>query len=346
MTQEDKMMNRPEEDSFSVGEFRPADAQAMVTLFQSVYGDHYPIRTFYNPKSIIASNTDGGIYSIVARTPSGRIIGATNLFRSEVYENLYEWGAGLVLKEYRNLGVNASLADFLHNQFVASKPDIEELFGEPVCNHTHLQRSCNTFRYLETGIEVALMPAEAYTMEKSAKGRVATLSVFRCCLSRPHRVFLPCDYEDILRCIYGRLDDEREIFLSEELPPEALPTESRISVYESAGVARMFFSQAGKDFAVRLEGLEDVAREKKSTVFQVFLNLSQPWVGKTVRVLRERGYFFGSLLPRWFDGDGLMMQKLDCPPDFENIKLLSDFSKSLLEGIHNDWKRANAERSG
>jgi hypothetical protein len=41
-----------------------------------------------------------------------------------------------------------------------------------------------------------------------------------------------------------------------------------------------------------------------------------------------------------------MMQKLDCPPDFENIKLLSDFSKSLLEGIHNDWKRANAERSG
>ena len=57
-------------------------------------------------------------------------------------------------------------------------------------------------------------------------------------------------------------------------------------------------------------------------------------------ILREQGYFFGALLPRWFDGDGLLLQKLFCLPAFENIVLKSDFPKELLEIIKADWHRA------
>ena len=71
-------------------------------------------------------------------------------------------------------------------------------------------------------------------------------------------------------------------------------------------------------------------------VFQVWLNLTEPWAGEAVELLRGRGYFFGAAMPRWFDGDGLLMQKLDCPPDFEELVLLSDFSKELLEFIRAD----------
>jgi hypothetical protein len=59
-----------------------------------------------------------------------------------------------------------------------------------------------------------------------------------------------------------------------------------------------------------------------------------------VGILRERGYFFGGPLPRWFNGDGLLMQKLLCPPDFEGIVLVSDFAKQFLEFIKEDWRRA------
>ena len=53
-------------------------------------------------------------------------------------------------------------------------------------------------------------------------------------------------------------------------------------------------------------------------------------------VLRQQGYFFGGVLPRWFDGDGLLMQKLECPPDYDGILLWSDFAKELLEFIRKD----------
>jgi hypothetical protein len=48
--------------------------------------------------------------------------------------------------------------------------------------------------------------------------------------------------------------------------------------------------------------------------------------------------------PRWFDTDGFLMQKLLCPPDFDGIQLLTDFSRQLLEFIREDWQRAGGRR--
>lgn len=326
-------------DTFSVGDFRPEDAEEIVELFRAVYEDSYPVRLFYDPEAIIAANTEGSVYSIVARTPAGKIIGVTHLFRHENLPILYEWGAGLVLKKYRNMGVNQVLNEFLHNQFLPARPHIEEIFGEPVCNHTHLQKACNAFGYVETGIEAALMPAEAYTKEKSAEGRVATLCFFRSCIPKPHRIFLPPGYEDIMRKIYARLNDQRELCLSAETVPATSLTEAEMQIFESAGVARMTFESAGSDFSARLTDLENSARAKNAVVFQAFLNLKQPWVGQIVSILRKRGYFFGALLPRWFDSDGLLLQKLDCPPDFDRMILWNDFARKLLAFIKNDFAR-------
>ncbi len=36
------------QESFTVGEFQPEDAEGIVRLFRSVYGEHYPIRLFYD----------------------------------------------------------------------------------------------------------------------------------------------------------------------------------------------------------------------------------------------------------------------------------------------------------
>ena len=74
-------------------------------------------------------------------------------------------------------------------------------------------------------------------------------------------------------------------------------------------------------------------------VSQASLNMNDACVGEAVDILRERGYFFGGPLPRWFDTDGLLMQKLDCPPDFEGIVLGSDFAKELLAFIREDRER-------
>ncbi len=340
MNHKDEKITQPEQEPFQVDEFRPEDAEGLVCLFRDVYGEGYPIRLFYDPEAIIAANRDGNYISIVARTASGKVIGATHLFRSAPFKFLYEWGAGLILKQYRNLGGNNQLADFLHNKFIPGEPSIEEIQGEPVCNHTHLQKSVMAFQYVETALEVALMPAEAYTREKSATGRVATMLTFRCCKPKPHRIFLPPVYDTVLRQIYGRLDDTRDIALADSRFPADKATCAESSIFDAAQVVRIAVHEAGNDFADRISHLENQALARNIVVFQVWLNLTEPWVGDAVDILRDRGYFFGGALPRWFDGDGLLMQKLLCPPDFDNIVLCSEEAKQLLKFIQTDWKES------
>jgi hypothetical protein len=188
------------------------------------------------------------------------------------------------------------------------------------------------------------MPAEAYTQEKSATGRVATLNASRCCKPKPHRIYLPLVYELELRKIYSRLDDSREMALSSEQIPGGTATVAGLTVFDFAGVARIAVTDIGGDFPERLSALEGEAAAKNTVVFQVWLNLTDPSVGGAVDILREQGYFFGGPMPRWFDGDGLLMQKLLCPPDFEGIVLFSDFAKELLEFVREDWGKVRDER--
>ena len=47
------------------------------------------------------------------------------------------------------------------------------------------------------------------------------------------------------------------------------------------------------------------------------------------------------MLPRWFDGDGLLMQKIRCEPDFDKIMLLSAFAKDLLADIRADHAKVS-----
>lgn len=337
MNQGDDKAIPQDKGDFGVDVFRPEDAEGIVMLFQAVYGEHYPIRLFYDPQALTAANAEGRYYSFVARLPSGKVIGVTHFYRSAPCKSLYEWGVGLVLKEYRNTGVNIRIVDFMHNDFVPSNPQMEELFGESVCNHTHLQKASFLMGYVDTALEVALMPAAAYAKEKSAAGRVATLDCFRCCVPKPHHIFLPPVYENMLRRIYGRLDDKRDMAVADGTFPAGKPTVAELTIFDFAQVARIAVSASGVDFADCLSDLENKALKQKAVVFQVFLNLTEPWVGEAVDQLRGRGYFFGGALPRWFDGDGLLMQKLDCSPDFEGIVLLSDFSKELLAFIQMDW---------
>ena len=56
---------------FEVDMFRPEDAEGIVRIFRSVYGDGYPIKIFYDPKALTDANENGDYYSIVARNPDG-----------------------------------------------------------------------------------------------------------------------------------------------------------------------------------------------------------------------------------------------------------------------------------
>lgn len=319
-----------------VGLFRPEDGPGIARLFQAVYGDGYPVKRFYDPQGMVQAHESGENFSVTARKPGGEVVGHVAIFRSSPYPNLYEAGAGLVLSQYRKAGINKMLLSHLYDRVVPAI-GVDSVWGEAVCNHTIMQRTVQGHGHVETGLEVDLMPAEAYEREKSASGRVASVLCFRAYRHRPHKIHLPSCYQAELRFLYEALDSSRSFEISRDPLPAGVVSGGTSQTFEFAGVSRINVTEMGEDFEKWLGSLEKELLESPTRVIQAWLNLACPWVGHAVSVLRGRGYFLGGVLPRWFDDDAILMQKIIGAPDWAGIHLLSDRSRRILELIRTDW---------
>ncbi len=322
---------------------RPADAPGVAALFRAVYGQKYPVETYYQPQELVAANQDGRIISSVARTPKGDIVGHNAMYRIAPCPKVYEGGAGLVLPAYRN---TAKLLTRMIAMGLQAVPEFggEGVFGEAVCNHLHTQKAAVTLGNIPMGLEVELMPAEVYQAEKSAPGRVSSLAGFQTIKPYPHAVHLPQAYEDALRFLYEGLAEPRQMETSTQAPPAERRSRLAAEIYDYAQVTRITAWETGWDLIAALEPLEIEAAAQGVAVFQIWLPLSSPWVGWAADVLRGRGYFLGGLLPRWFDEDGLLMQRLRHVPDWNAIQLLSERSQEIARLVRRDWEAARSVR--
>ncbi|RJR43034.1 MAG: GNAT family N-acetyltransferase [Desulfobacteraceae bacterium] len=323
--------------------FRAEDAPGIARLFLEVYGDGYPIKTYYVPERLIEENASGSIISSVARTADGEVIGHDALVRIDTNELLYENAAGAVLPAFRGKGIFPRL--FKHSIVDASKRfGVEGLVGEPVCSHVHLQKMCIQLGFKELGLEVDLMPPTADGMERNRSERISVLiGVFK---HRPgvQVVHIPPPYEAQLEYLYSGLDVERAFSFSEKVSPAEGVSRGSMGLFEKALVARMSMEQIGSDFDAFLFRREKEAREKGTVVFQCWLPLSSPFAPAAVNVLRASGYFLGGMLPCRPGGDGLLMQKVDRAPDWRGIALFTEHARRIGEMIRRDWEDVTSLR--
>ncbi|MBN1277582.1 MAG: hypothetical protein JXA35_08825 [Deltaproteobacteria bacterium] len=320
--------------------FRPEDADGVTRLFLEVYGKGYPIETYINPGKLIEENAKNRTVSSVARTVRGDIVGHNALYNSAPYHGIYESGAGLVHKYYRG-GKGIFTKMVAHGLEMASQRfGFDGVYAESVCNHVFSQRLTRDLGLSTHAIEVDLMPATAYVKEESAAGRVASLLEFLSLKPRTHRVYLPPVYKDSLSFIYSGLDDKRELAVSDEALSSNSKSEIKTQLFSYAQVARLAVTDTGDDFEPAIRNEEITVRQQGVSVIQVWLKLSSGSVGEAVEILRSRGYFLGGVLPRWFDDDGLLMQKIFIAPSWEGIQIEYERARELLEIVRIDWEES------
>lgn len=325
-------------EKLTVGLFRPEDAEGVARLFTEVYGDAYPAKIVYDPKGLVEAFGRRDQIPIVVRTADDRVIGYSSLFRAAPDKGVYEKGNGAVSPAFRNAGIMGMIFQYVGST-VPGIEGIKVFFGEPVCNHVYIQKAAlANLPFVETALEVDLMPAEAYVKEKSASGRVATILMFITVIHGPHLVHVPGVYASWFEHIYAGLDDRRTFAPGADDLPASGRTRIDTQVYDFAGVARVTVHDAGPDLPEELGREEERVLGEGVEVVQVFLKLSWPWVGRATDMLRDRGYFFGGILPQWFGGDGFLMQKTVSRPNWEDIHVHSDRAHRILEFVRSDWE--------
>jgi GNAT superfamily N-acetyltransferase len=318
--------------------FRPEDAPGVARLFRQVYGEGYPIEIYYHPERLIEENTVGRVLSSVARTQAGEVVGHDALVLLDPATRLYENAAGVVLPGFRGQGLFFRLMK--HNVFdYAKRFGLQEILGEPVCNHLQLQKMCLQLGYRETGMEVDLMPAAAYAKEQSAHGRVSVLLGYFLHKPVPRTVFLPPIYRDELEYLYAGLGVERTFAETNGKLPAEGDSRGKMDIFAFAQVARIAIHRIGSDFEAFVSQLENEACKKGTEIFQVWLPLTSPFASAATDILRMHDYFIGGLLPGWFGGDGLLMQKVKCETDWGSIALYSEHAKKIADIVRSDQKK-------
>ena len=325
-------------EAIEIDFFRPEDAPGVARLFRQVYGEGYPIDIYYHPERLIEENAAGRVLSSVARTQDGEVVGHDALVLLDPASRLYENAAGMVLPSCRGQGVFFRLMK--HNIFdYAERCGLQEILGEPVCNHLQLQKMCLQLGYRETGMEVDLMPAAAYTTEQSAQGRVSVLLGYFLHKPVPRTVFLPPVYRDELEYLYAGIGVDRTFAGTNGELPAAGDSQGKMDTFASAQVVRISIHRIGSDLEAFILRLENEACNRDTEIFQVWLPLTSPCASGATDILRRHGYFIGGLLPGRFDGDGLLMQKVNGETDWGSIALYSEHAKRIADMVRSDQKR-------
>lgn len=312
------------------------DAKGVVELYREVYGDEYPVKTVYDSQAILQMQEKGDMIRIVA-LDNRKVVGQTAIYRSSSPNPaLYEEGQGIVLPDYRNQKVLEKCMGNSH-EVVYPQLKIEQIWGEAVCNHIFMQKAGARLNGYETGLELDLMPSSSYVKEQSSQGRVSALLMFKTYKVLPQTIYLPEIYAETLRYLYS-VKDFGHTFLPSQASLLDTPTKAQAEIYAGAGVARFTLLEIGSDLEDCLLKQEKEALAQDCCVLHVYLNLANPAVGVAVNILREQQYFLGGILPRWFNQDGMLMQKILHEPDVQAVKLYSERASKILEIITDDRK--------
>ncbi len=330
--------------------FRPEDAPGVVSLYRSVYGEDYPVKTVYDPDHLCKERERGDVYRVIARSPADEVIGHIAFYRSSPpNRRLYEYGQMMIRFDWRNTALAFELGDFAVD-VIAREQGIDDLWGEAVCHHPVTQRMCAGQGFLAMGIELGLMQGEACSRAMQHRTdpseRVSAVLVFRSKVVRKQSLFVPAEYEAILRELYEQWSDESILTLATGTTFPEYPGRYESQAFAEAGVARFTIAEVGEDFVIRLAQYETTASANGCVVMQVLLSMTDSAIGVTVSMLRRKGYFFGGALPRWFGEDGLLMQKVLEPPDFSKIVLATKQARHLGEFIRKDYEQVRIATVG
>ena len=333
-----------------IGLFRPEDAAGVVALYRTVYGEDYPVKNVYDPTQLVREMATGEAIRVIARSLTEEVIGHIAFYRSSPpNRRLYEYGQMMIRFDWRNTPLAFELGDFAIDT-AAREQGIDDLWGEAVCHHPVTQQMCAGQGFQATGLEIGLMQGAACSRamqnRTAPQERVSAVLVFRSTAPRRQRLYVPAEYEEILREIYEKWSDESTLELSSDQTFPAFSGRSELRIFREARVGRITVETIGEDFLRRLVEQESRISANGCVVTQVFLSLADPAIGAGVSALRRRGFFFGGALPRWFGHDGLLMQKVLAPPDFSKIVLATKQARRLGIFVREDYEQVRIATVG
>jgi hypothetical protein len=316
-----------------------ANAHHVGKVIRSVYGEDFPAKAVYQPEVLCKEIEAGRLIAALAFTQDGRPVGYISAFKSAPNFRLWEAGALVVDPAFASANLASLLPEYCFSSPMKLMADSDGLISEAVCCHYFSQVSVIKSGLVDCALLLDQLSGDSFKDGRSNRSETARVSCvlnFKEFTNPAGTEYLPARYAQRLRQLAAPL--RPRTFVTDEAPlPVAGITRREDFYFASAQTWKVTVRSIGADWAAVIAQILAEADKRRVISLQVTLDTACPSIGAAVESLREQGFFFGGLIPRWFGTDGLLMQKLlDDEPEFEKIKLYSPTAQALLDYIRAD----------
>lgn len=315
------------------------NADHVGTVFRSLYGDDFPVKDVYQPEVLSKEIQAGRLISGLAFDREGRAAGYISLFKPAPNPRLWEAASLLVVPGYSHTDVSSRLVHYCLDIAMRRGADIDGIFCEAVCCHYFSQVVLAKNGLVDCGLVLDELDGASFKDGKSNKAgslRVSCVLTFAEATEPLEIEYIPLQYDEVLRRIARTLRPRILSPSTATLPPKGA-TILEDKYFPSARTWKVAVPTIGGDWASVLDRTLNEARERRVISLQVTVNMACPHITAVVEILRDRGFFFGGLAPRWFGTDGFLMQRLfGSETEYEETKVYTPMAKELLSLIRSD----------
>jgi len=338
-----------EDVSYTLSQARPQDTEDIAKLIYRTYGHTYAKEDLYYPDRIERALENEEKFGVLVRTDRGRAVGYfAVLLKSD--SQIGEVGEAVVDVGHRRRGLMKRMLRALIDE--AKERELTGVFGEAVTVHDISQRVNKHFGMMSTAFLLGLFPQERFVGMMDEMTQPITIVIdFRPLVPYDTvTAYLPAPYADQLHRIYDALgaelirQDPRHAPADIAELPETTEMDTRIRYMYNHVV--FVVDTPGHDLPGQVQQALSDLEDEEMTVACVDLPLDDPRTPAATELLRDIGFVFAGLMPRFHQGrDHVRLQLPMVKLDPDAIEVYSDLAVMLKTNILEElsWSSKDTE---
>jgi serine/threonine-protein kinase RsbW len=318
----------PEYIDFDIHPLKKEEAIEVAQCIYDEFGYTYVSEMIYYPQQFYEACLCGDIYSLVATTPDGEVVGHLALIISKEFPGTAEMGIGVVKRKFRKYSVmNQLTALIIHRAQHELK--LNAMFAQPVAYHTITQKMCNKENLTACSFALHYCSDDLASTFEKEKCRPSVACAMLPFEFSSRDIFLPDEVVPMIQEVIQNMKIKRRI-VKEEQSKISGETVSALSINKRMCLGKCFIEKTGTDLMGELKRIMLNLKREKCAVAELYINLSDSAAPKAYEAAKKYNFFCTGIMPQSTNGDYLVMECLMSDVvDYDAIKTIEPFTNLL-----------------
>ena len=335
-------------DTLIIRRMTTDDIEGLIRCIYRCYGYTYPDAMMYEAKHVRRLLQSGSMYSVVAQTADGEIVGHCAIVFDRTNDPVPEAGRMIVDPRFRGHHLAERMAELRHQ--IAFEAGVSGIYSKCVTNHVASQQAALRRGAVEVGLMLGMVGGQMVMtgLPSSAGGRKSLMAVFIACTPQQSGTLSVAErHGEMMQRLVERTGLDRD-FSHELVEPASAETLLRVSVSAAFSAAEIVVSQIGSDLVDRLADELDGFRSMDLAVIELDLPMHDVSAAWAVEKLEHMGFTWCAWLPEFDEtGDVQRLQRVtDRPIDFEGIACARPEGVEVRDFTISEWRRVQRSLIG